>query len=244
MFDKLIQEIQNAVRPELVTIDGEKFLSKPVHLPPEERVSPLQISTLTGLLDFIKLQPIWFAENAVFVHVMSPTEVQLVGDIVGRQKERDRWAIASCSNIIGSGFKFGTWLLPEEFVIAVQTNFVETDNRAKLLQLVGSLSDDTSKSLRDDGISQTATVRSGVSMVGEVKIKNPVSLAPYRTFREIEQPEGDFVLRLQKGRNDKPELALWQADGGAWKLQAMNSIKTYLEGHLEGEANYSIPVLA
>lgn len=240
MFDKLIQEIQKAVTPEVVAIDGGDFLSKPVHLPPESRISPLQVSTLTGLIDFIGLESNFDRLEDAFIHVMSPTEVQLVGDVKGRTLERDRWVIADCSNIIGSGFKFGNWLPPEDFIIAVQTNFVETESRSKLLQLVGSLSDDTSKSLRDDGISQTATVRSGVSMVGEVKIKNPLSLAPYRTFREVSQPYGDFVLRLQKGRNDKPEVGLWQADGGAWKLQAMSFIKTYIEER----TSQALPVIA
>ena len=47
---------------------------------------------------------------------------------------------------------------------------------------------------------------------------------PYRTFLEVEQPASDFLLRLDKG--GRP--ALYEADGGAWKLEAKRNIAAYL----------------
>jgi hypothetical protein len=58
-----------------------------------------------------------------------------------------------------------------------------------------------------------------------------VVLAPYRTFVEVTQPESDFVFRMQNG----PRCALFEADGGAWKLTAMRHIKEYLQAALEKE---------
>lgn len=61
-------------------------------------------------------------------------------------------------------------------------------------------------------------------MMASVKPLPPIiKLAPYRTFIEVEQPEGEFLLRLQKG----PSAALFEADGGAWKIQARKNIKEY-----------------
>ncbi|MGR6765377.1 hypothetical protein [Paenibacillus maysiensis] len=39
------------------------------------------------------------------------------------------------------------------------------------------------------------------------------------------------MFRLQNG----PKAALFEADGGAWKLQAMASIKEFLEKELKNE---------
>lgn len=239
MLDRLISEIQKAVTPHLVEVNGEQFLSREVCLPPEPRVTPLKMATLTGLFDFIDSEPERFIDNGSLIQVVSPTEVRLYGDVSGRDRDRDCWAIADCSPVVINGFKSGEWYSPETFIVMLQTAFVSTDNRSKLLQLVGGLSDETSKSLKDDGVSQTATVKTGVSMVAEVKIKNPVGLAPFRTFHEVEQPESEFVFRLRKGR-EQPECSLWTADGGSWKISAIASIKSYLEERI----THPIPILA
>ncbi|KHO31340.1 hypothetical protein OR63_10900, partial [Clostridium tetani] len=82
----------------------------------------------------------------------------------------------------------------------------------------------------DDGVSQAATIKTGVASVNEVKVPNPVVLAPFRTFPEIEQPESKFIFRMQSG----PRAALFEADGGAWRNEAMIKIKAYLEEQLKG----------
>ena len=51
-----------------------------------------------------------------------------------------------------------------------------------------------------------------------------LTLAAYRTFIEIDQPERKFVLRMQSG----PRVALLEADGGAWKNEAIRNIENYL----------------
>ena len=59
------------------------------------------------------------------------------------------------------------------------------------------------------------------------------SLAPYRTFLEVEQPESDFVLRVNK----EAKLALFEADGGFWKLEAVRLVKEYLSDNLKDFEN-------
>jgi len=64
--------------------------------------------------------------------------------------------------------------------------------------------------------------------VSDVLVPNPVVLAPFRTFPEVIQPESKFIFRMQSG----PQAALFEADGGAWRNEAMGRIKTYLEEQL------------
>jgi hypothetical protein len=47
----------------------------------------------------------------------------------------------------------------------------------------------------------------------------------------VQQPESLFVFRLQSG----PRAALFEADGGAWKVEAMDTIHAYLKENLKAE---------
>lgn len=89
----------------------------------------------------------------------------------------------------------------------------------------------------DDGISQVITTKQGVSMAQNVVFQNPVPLKPMRTFTEVDQPESNFTLRVDEDAN----CALYEADGGAWKNEAVINIHDYLKNNLYGQ---NIVVLA
>ena len=81
----------------------------------------------------------------------------------------------------------------DQFNIMMQAAFVNhpvdgLDYKNMLLQVTGLVREQAVKEIGDDGVSQAATIKTGVASVGEVKVPNPVYLAPYRTFAEIEQP--------------------------------------------------------
>ncbi|MNL88119.1 hypothetical protein D3C87_2176490 [compost metagenome] len=44
----------------------------------------------------------------------------------------------------------------------------------------------------------------------------------------MDQPESAFVFRMQKG----PQAALFEADGGAWRIQAIGHVASYLADEL------------
>ena len=88
----------------------------------------------------------------------------------------------------------------------------------------------------DNGINQTTTVKSGVASLAKATAPNPVTLRPYRTFTEVTQPSSQFVLRINK----EAELALFEADGGKWKLEAIKNIADYLKTGLKGKDNITI----
>lgn len=100
-----------------------------------------------------------------------------------------------------------------------------------MLKLVGNVKEEAVNTIGDDGVSQSVVAKMGVATVGNVKVPNPVLLKPYRTFVEVEQPESNFIFRMRKG----PECALFEADGGAWKLEAIDNIKEYLTAELAEE---------
>ncbi|HFK2719142.1 TPA: hypothetical protein ACG1DY_004991, partial [Escherichia coli] len=120
---------------------------------------------------------------------------------------------------------------PETFNIKLQSGFVKNEDRDIVLKVVGNIKEEDVKTYGDDGISQSVTAKVGVATLGQVEVPNPVALAPYRTFVEVDQPTSNFVFRMKSG----PSSALFEADGGAWKLEAMKNIKTYLEEELAEE---------
>ena len=63
-----------------------------------------------------------------------------------------------------------------------------------------------------------------------------MTLTPYRIFNEVEQPSSQFIFRI----NSMANLALFEADGGKWKLDAINNIAAYLKTELAGKENITI----
>ncbi len=102
-----------------------------------------------------------------------------------------------------------------------------------LLKFVSNISQDSSVIQGDNGVSQQITARKGISLSYNAKMPNPVTLRPYRTFPEVEQPASSFVFRAQ-GDGNGVALALFEADGKAWKHQAIVSIRDYFLAALEG----------
>ena len=68
-----------------------------------------------------------------------------------------------------------------------------------------------------------------MALVSQVAVPNPVLLTPYRTFRDIVQPASLFVVRVKAGPSGGlPQVGLFEADGGAWKLTATDRLKVWL----------------
>ncbi len=84
----------------------------------------------------------------------------------------------------------------------------------------------------DDGVTQKATVSKGIASKEQCIVPNPVHLQPFRTFVEVDQPESAFVFRMRDDGRDGVQCAIFEADGGAWKNEAMENIRAYLQDEL------------
>lgn len=128
---------------------------------------------------------------------------------------------------------FDQWMDMESFVIQLKTCFVETDNLNKLVAIVSSITDESKVSMEDDGFGLKVSQVSGTTIKKpeEFQINPIVRLAPYRTFTELAQPESRFLLRVRDGG----KMALYEADGGMWKLEAQRNASDYLREALAEE---------
>lgn len=112
----------------------------------------------------------------------------------------------------------------EKAIVELQSLYAVTEDRDYLLALLSHIDVNQGVSTVDNGISQEVSVRTGAVLKEQQTVQPIVHLQPYRTFLEVEQPASDFLLRLDK--EGRP--ALYEADGGAWKLEAKRNIAAYL----------------
>lgn len=217
-----------------VEIDGKDYSTVPLHDPRKPLPSPatLTVHTLGGLVDYIEANRDKLDLAKCLLHIEGPETVSLRSELRGEFQQRFEYVSAEVIDRFAAmpgGFRFGSYLPAESMIIALQALFEPDEQRAALLKLLGNLRDDVVKTQADDGVTQTAIVRQGVVPVVETPVPNPVNLAPYRTFAEVEQPASPFVFRLRKGQNGV-EAALFEADGGAWRLAAIEAIAQWLQG--------------
>jgi len=228
---------QQALNPNQIAI-GERLYSdksiSPIQAPLAET---LRVSTLDG---FAKATLTGNAEVSV-IHVVGFSEVNLIA------RKCDEWGRRAIAVKAGlpdvQGFEFGRFLDPETFLIGVQAKFVEyadddpEDDKHYVLRIASSITAEDVSTSDDDGISQKIAMRRGVSLKSGETLRPRVKLTPFRTFREIEQPASEFVLRAKTIiAGQPPHLALFEADGGAWKLNAVARIESFVSNACSGFA--------
>lgn len=238
----VVQAIKDSENPSEIILDDFSYVSKPLHLPPAEpRLKPLDINTLTGVVQYRR----FMAAEPLFIHVASPTQVYILTPADGRHKQRDIHVDADCESIIGKGFRFGEFMEIEQFIINLQSQFVDDENRALVLSCVGNLASESVRTLADDGVSQAVEVKNQLAQRNVARVPNPISLCPYRTFPEVDQPASSFVLRLRQGKEgEMPKAALFEADGGRWKLAAITAIAEWIDSQLSNSELSNTRVIA
>lgn len=218
----------------LLPVIGEEMKYEAIDLPCEELRPPtLKVHTLQGITEYIVSNREKLGlEQACFLHVVDHKTVRLVGIAGGTIPRRTVHVEATFDELTPAGdppFKYGQFTDPETFNIAVQALFENAHDRERVLACAGNLRDAASSTISDDGITQGVELRHGLTLGKEAAVPNPVELAPFRTFREVTQPKSLFVFRARGGGDGKPPtLALFEADGGFWKLTAIENIKGYL----------------
>lgn len=213
-------------------IHGATYTNKNLERIQVPMANAIKTTTLTSIVDYIKENVDSSSDENIIIHVENYNEVSIKKELnVDRKRECLMRAEALTPQITTNRFTD-----TESFNIMLQSSFVDNDDRNKLLKVSGNIQDKTVKQVSDDGTSQAVTIKAGVANVADVRVPNPVLLAPFRTFPEVKQPESKFIFRMKDG----PSCALYEADGGAWRNVAMENIKTYLKANLAEFKNVKI----
>lgn len=219
---------EEAMEPKVVEINGKTYCDKDLTRYDEEPMAKqVEASTLTALVDYIKNCSGELRESMV-IHVASPTTVYLYS---GLTKERKREYLFKSSAIVPK-FQFDQWYDQERFLIELQADFCVSADLEAILKVSGNVEAKTTANYGDDGVTQKTTIKQGIASKADVLVPNPVTLIPYRTFLEVEQPESQFVFRI-KDNNGQPVFKIVEAEGGLWRNEAMVNIKHYLINELK-----------
>lgn len=234
MIKEALEYVIGLKQPRVEIINGEVYCSKDDDLyrvDTELRAQPIKMSTLTSLVDYIKsnIDNLSEKKGRLLVHVASPTMVRLISELDGDRKREN--LIEVNANI--PRIRFNEFIDQESFIIMMQSMFEKNDDRAIVLQVAGNVEDGTIANYKDDGITQKATIKTGLANKDDVVVPNPVNLIPFRTFHEIGQPECSFVFRMNNGARGIT-CALFEADGGAWENETVDMLAKYLKDQLQG----------
>lgn len=225
MIKEAIQYIVNLGNVEVQKINNQTYATRNLELVHSPTQKSLVVQSLTGLVDYVKSS--YDVKVKLLIHIVNHEKVVVV-DAVNQDKRRNHY-IEAYPDL--PRVRYGEFYSAEEFNIKLQSCFLANEDKEIMLKVVGNIKEEAVNSIGDDGVSQSVVAKMGVATVGNVKVPNPVSLKPFRTFIEVDQPESEFIFRMKDG----PRCALFEADGGAWRLEAMKYIKSYLEDELASE---------
>lgn len=232
MIDRsFVKKLEELTAPHIINESEGKFTDKKLIRISAPRVESTKISSLDSLISIIKDECNDYSK--LIVRVDNEALVSVMTNINAESREREypyRVEAEIPTAIYTKSNEYNlSYLEIEKVIIALNANFQDTPDRQYVIRVISNLVETTEVTTNDDGLTQRATVKSGVQTLEKETIRPIVSLKPYRTFSEVEQPESKFIFRIKKGG----EVALIEADGGVWKNEARKNIASYLEEGLK-----------
>lgn len=222
-----------AEKPEVLEINGRTYCTKNMNrYDKADMADPIKATTLTSLVDYIKQRRDELREHMI-IQVVSATEVRMYSGLLDERDREELFVV----NALLPRFEFGQQYDQESFIVSLQSCFQNNGDREAVAMLASNIVNNQQQEYSDDGITQQAVIKTGITTKQAALVPNPVHLVPYRTFLEVEQPASDFVFRISEGRGGEPVFKLVAADGGLWKAEAVDNIKKYLEDALDGIEN-------
>lgn len=233
MIKAAIEKILECARPRTFEVEGETFLAdghgnyRQVRkaLDKEERIG---LNSLDALVELVKTEGC-MRHPKLYITIPSHKSVECFTHPVDElRKERIYLYDASATDVPGWGEK--NTLPFEEAMIALRTRFQATADTEYALKLLSDITTGSKVTYNDNGVATSVVTKRGIDLQSNAAIRPIISLRPYRTFQEVEQPASQFLIRI-----NERGISFIEADGGMWKLEARRTVKAYLESALADE---------
>jgi len=232
MLKEFIEHIQRTTQPIVKEIKGVSFAITADNVteirPIIDHPDTLQLHSLDALVKLVKTEAIK-VETPLYITVPNHLAVRCFGrPNPDAAFLRQIFYEAKAADV--PGWEEQTKMGFEEAQIAMRTRFQETPDTLYMINLLSNISCGASVVYNDNGIATTVTSKKGVALQTNEQIRPIVTLKPYRTFQEVEQPASTFLIRV----NERC-ISFTGADGGMWKLKARETVKKFLEDKLADE---------
>lgn len=225
MLKSFIEKITELATPKTYETEDAIYSSKDLVFVDGKKKRPSCIN-VTGLDSICKLvrNEAGHIGRQIFVRVSDYKEVSVFTTL---DSDEERFYLYKCAADTPS-VTMGRFLPYENAVIEIRSLYIPTPDTDYLLKLLASVSTESKVTSSDNGVTQKVEAKAGIALNTLVEVKPRVTLKPFRTFIEVEQPESEFLLRI----SDKGEIGLFPADGGVWKLEATRNVAGYFEKEL------------
>lgn len=226
MLKAMIDRITELATPKTYEFENQLLSSQPLHFVMPKKARPKSIE-VTGLDSICKLvrNEVNHIGKKLFIQVKSYRDVAVFTTLDG---DEERFQMYTCSADTPS-VTTNRYMAYENAVIELRSLYIPTPDQEYLLKLISSISKESKVTSSDNGVTQQVEAKSGIALKENVTVKPRVTLRPFRTFIEVDQPESEFLLRV----NDRAEIGVFPADGGVWKLEATRNIAAYFEEALK-----------
>ena len=230
MLKAAIEKILEVASPILHEKDGHTFVVTANGESEELRAGYdvpdcLNLNSLEALVKLIKTEAAG-KESPLYITVPSCLKVLCFGQPQDDKRyHRQMYYAVDATDVPGWGDSVKMTF--DQASVALRTRFQESTDLGYTLQLLSNITTGAKITYADNGIATSIVTSKGVALQENSVIRPLVKLRPYRTFQEIEQPEGMFLIRI-----DERGITFTEADGGMWKLAARKTIAKYLEDNL------------
>ena len=234
MLKSAIEKIEQLCKPMILEKDGHTYVvgtdgkyeevSHDLTFP-----ACIDLDSLDALVMMIKAE--WVAGHKGQLHVTIPSHTKVrcfgVPDPESRMA-REYPYIAVATDV--PGWEASVNMGFEEAMIALRTRFQPTPDLEYAIRLLSDMTTGSKVVFNDNGIATSIVTKTGVALQTNAPIRPIITLRPYRTFQEVEQPASQFLIRVSERG-----IRFVEADGGMWKLAARRTVKDYLTEKLAKE---------
>lgn len=247
MLKAAIEKITEIAQPTIKEIEGRTFAINSDGEANEIRPTidapcPIQLNSLDSLVKMMKTEALglYNATRERPLYITIPTHNTLLCFTQPDETKRfDRVTLYEVKATDVPGWDKEVTLKFEEAMIAVRTRFQDTADASYTLKLLSDITTGSKVTYSDNGIATSVVTKTGVALQTNEAIRPIVTLKPYRTFQEVEQPASQFLIRItERG------ITFVEADGGMWKLAARLTVKKFVEEALAEEIEAGAVVVA
>ena len=220
MLKAAIEKILSLDAPHIEEIEGRTYVDKDMtQIGKELRATSITMSNLSSLVDFIKKSKADFKTGHYIAQVVSPTEVRLFSSL---DADRQRETLAVVKAEIPE-FSFGQFIGNEEFVIGVQSKFLNEDAEANdkpiILQFAGNVKAGTVAEYGDTGVGQKAANSS----------KYPSTVLCEQIDTVNKDKVGDYIGQCSMAEMKKIDAALAVSIGIGINIKSNDLVKKWAE---------------
>lgn len=234
MLKAVVEKILEISSPELREVDGRMFSvgegNSVREVRPElDYADGITLNSLDSLVKMVKTEALQTYSTPIYITVPSHLKVECFAQPNPDLRYARQYFYTAIATDV-PGWEESTGLKFEEAMIAIRTRFQESADSAYTLKLLSDITTGAKVTYSDNGVATSVVTKTGVALQTNESIRPIVTLKPYRTFQEVEQPASQFLIRInERGIN------FVEADGGMWKLSARETIKAFLCDALSAE---------